>query len=104
MCSSDLDWPMERSFFAIEPAEVNLLCLKKSETGKGWIARLHNPTARTIKAAVRVDGYAKPATISLEPHRIITLEIAHATKANAKAAPRWRELDLKENPITKSSR
>ena len=92
-------WPMERSFFAIEPAEVNLLCLKKSETGKAWIARLHNPTSRSIKTTVRVDGYAKPATIPLKPHRIITLEIAAATKADAKGAPKWRELDLNENPI-----
>jgi hypothetical protein len=90
---------MERSFFAIEPAEVNLLCLKKSETGKAWIARLHNPTKRNIKATVRVDGYAKPTTIQFKPHRIITLEIAAATKANAKDTPKWHELDLNENPI-----
>jgi alpha-mannosidase len=98
------DWPMERSFFAIEPAEVNLLCLKKSETGKAWIARLHNPTARSLMTTVRVDGYAKPATIQLKPHRIITLEIAAATKADAKGAPKWRELDLNENPIAESPR
>ena len=48
---------------------------------------------------MRVDGYAKPATIPLKPHRIITLEIAAATKANAKGTPKWRELDLNENPI-----
>jgi hypothetical protein len=93
------DWPMERSFFAIEPAEVNLLCLKKSENSKAWIARLHNPTSRSIKTTVRVDGYAKPATIPIKPHRIITLEIAAAIKANAKGTPKWRELDLNENPI-----
>jgi hypothetical protein len=79
---------------------VNLLCLKKSETGKAWIARLHNPTTRSLKTTVRVDGYSKPATIQIKPHRIITLEIAAATKSNAKGAPEWRELDLNENPIT----
>jgi hypothetical protein len=98
------DWPMERSFLAIEPAEVNLLCLKKSETGKAWIARLHNPTARSLMTTVRVDGYAKPVTISLKPHRIITLEIAAATMANAKGVPEWRELDLNENPLIEASR
>ena len=94
------DWPMERSFFSIEPAEVHLHCLKKSETGKAWIARIQNPTARPLKATVRVDAFAKPATLPLAPHKIVTLEIPCATKANANGTPEWRKLDLNENPIT----
>jgi len=96
------DWPMERSFFAIKPAELNLLCLKKSEKGKAWTARLQNPTARALQATLWVDVFARPATRALKPHQIVTFEIAPATKVTAKDAPQLREIDLNENAISKS--
>ena len=48
--------PATKSFLEVESDEVHLSALKQSESGKGWIVRIFNPTDDVVSARVRLNG------------------------------------------------
>ncbi len=58
--------PRERRFVEFEPASLQIVALKQSETGAGWIVRLLNPGPEALAARLRLSGgfSGPPATAS----------------------------------------
>ncbi|MCX7045598.1 MAG: glycosyl hydrolase-related protein [Candidatus Sumerlaeota bacterium] len=48
--------PLSRSFLEVEPPSLHVSALKRSESSEGWIVRLFNPTSKTVKARLRLNG------------------------------------------------
>lgn len=54
---------MGKSFLEITPQTLHISAIKRSESGKGWIVRLFNPSEQTVSAGIRLNsGYTGPLT------------------------------------------
>jgi mannosylglycerate hydrolase len=89
--------PLARTFLEVEPEILHVSGLKLSEDGGGWIVRLFNPTLRTLKGRLRLNGgLAGPKT---PPSPVERVQSAFALPAEKGA--RWktiRQLTLEELP------
>jgi alpha-mannosidase len=89
------DAPLAHSFFSVEPSPINVLCLKKAETGSAWIVRLHNPTAAALTATLRL-GSAPAVELPMRPHEIASYAV---TPAKPGRPPRAQRVDHHEQPM-----
>ena len=48
--------PPARSFLEVEPEGLHVSAVKQSESARGWIVRLFNPSERTIDGRLRLNG------------------------------------------------
>ncbi|MBN2315116.1 MAG: hypothetical protein JXM79_14395 [Sedimentisphaerales bacterium] len=48
--------PLSKSFLELRPDTLHLSAIKRSESDKGWIVRLFNPSCRTISAGIRLNA------------------------------------------------
>lgn len=48
--------PMVKSFLELKEEGLHVSAVKRSENGEGWIVRLFNPSDRTVKNSVRLNG------------------------------------------------
>lgn len=56
--------PLSRSFLEVEPKELHVSALKRSEDGTGWVVRLFNPLGKTVQGRVRLNGgMSQPASV-----------------------------------------
>lgn len=49
----------EKSFVELKEENLHISAIKQSEDGDGWVIRLFNPSGKTIKNAVRINGGLK---------------------------------------------
>ncbi|MCE5187184.1 MAG: hypothetical protein LLF76_13770 [Planctomycetaceae bacterium] len=89
--------PLTKSFLEIKPDVLLISCVKRSESGKGWVVRFYNPFNRTIQGAVRLNkGFAEPAKV-LSPVERVGLEFSLPTEKTGK----WetvRQVTMEELP------
>ncbi len=52
--------PLTHSFLELKDECLNVSAVKKSEDGKGWVVRLFNPSDKTVKNAIRLNGGIAP--------------------------------------------
>jgi hypothetical protein len=56
--------PLSKSFLEIKPDVLPVSAVKRSESGQGWVVRLHNPFEKTISGAIRFNGgFAGPERV-----------------------------------------
>jgi mannosylglycerate hydrolase len=88
--------PIERSLYALEPANLMLSCFKKAEDRDSFIARVYNPTGAALKGSLTLACPVKKAylcslnevrdqevrvadkrriTLDVAPCKIVTLEV-----------------------------
>ena len=48
--------PLTRSFLEVKPGGLHVSAVKQSESGKGWVVRLFNPSCRTVRGGLRLNG------------------------------------------------
>lgn len=54
--------PLTKSFLELESEGLHVSAIKRSESGKGWVVRLFNPSGKAVKNAIRFNGgHAEPA-------------------------------------------
>ena len=62
--------PLSKSFLELEPDQLNVSAVKRSEDGQGWVVRLFNPYDETVKGRVRLNSglrcYARQSPIERE--------------------------------------
>ncbi len=58
--SADGKLPMAYSFLEVENDALHVSCVKRSESGDGWIVRLFNPTGGTLSGKIRLNGGVVP--------------------------------------------
>jgi mannosylglycerate hydrolase len=69
------DLPKKQSFLSVEPANLILSALKRSEDGEGLVLRLFNPTEKTLSGTVKTFRRIRAAhsvTLEEEPVRKLT--------------------------------
>ena len=47
---------LAKSFLEIQPEDLHISALKRSENGAGWIVRIFNPTGKTLAGTIRLNG------------------------------------------------
>ncbi|HEX9972463.1 MAG TPA: glycosyl hydrolase-related protein, partial [bacterium] len=63
--------PKIRSFLELDPEEVHVSAIKKSEDGAGWIVRLFNPLNKTVAGKLRLnEGFSGPQKVPSPVERI----------------------------------
>lgn len=92
--------PTDRSFLELKPESLHVSAIKRSENGKGWVVRLFNPLARTVRGRLRLNGGRTGPTRSPSP-------VEREQAANALPKPqgrKWRKVrlvSLEEEPQEK---
>ena len=89
--------PLAKSFLEVEPEGLHVSAVKQSESGRGWIVRLFNPSERIIDGRLRLNGgFAGPAA-SQSPVERVQASFALPPERG----PRWpvvRAVSLEEVP------
>jgi len=63
--------PLAGSFLEVEPDALHVSAVKQSESGRGWIVRLFNPSARAAGGRLRLNGgFAGPPTVQSPVERV----------------------------------
>jgi hypothetical protein len=63
--------PLAKSFLEVEPEGLHVSGVKQSESGRGWIVRLFNPSERTASGRLRLNGgFAGPRATQSPVERI----------------------------------
>lgn len=89
--------PLSKSFLEIKPDILPVSAVKHSESGSGWIVRLHNPFEETVAGKIRLNrGFAGP-TASLSPVERLTAEFA-LPEGKGKKWSRVQTVTLEETP------
>jgi mannosylglycerate hydrolase len=94
--------PMSKSFIEVTPNNLHISAVKRSESGKGWVVRLFNPSEQTVAAGIRLNqGKSNPAKTS-SPVENIKAEFAlPADKPNKWSKVRGVTLEeLPQNDLT----
>jgi len=68
--------PLSKSFLEIKPDILPVSAVKRSESGSGWIVRLHNPLEKTIAGAIRLNHGKTCPAIQLSPVERIKKEFS----------------------------
>jgi len=90
--------PIERSFLELEPDNLHVSAVKRSESDDGWIVRLFNPFDQTIKGKIRFNEGKANTQIPLSPVQKVQNEF----KLPAPSKDSWskvRMVALEEIPI-----
>ena len=59
--------PVAHSFLELATENLNVSAVKTSEDGKGYIVRLFNPSDKTVKNAIRLNGGIAPISVPQSP-------------------------------------
>ncbi len=63
--------PKIRSFLELDPEEVHVSAIKRSEDGTGWIVRLFNPFNKTLAGKLRLnEGFSGPQKVPSPVERV----------------------------------
>ena len=89
--------PLAKSFLEVEPDSLHVSAVKQSETERGWVVRLFNPSECTISGRLRLSGgFAGPLATQSPVERV---QASFALPAER--GPRWplaRVVSLEEVP------
>lgn len=89
--------PLSRSFLEVSPEALCVSAVKRSESGKGWVVRLFNPTSSAVSGKIHLNGGLVPPGKVPSP-----VERRMASFALPKASGRkWksiRQITLEELP------
>jgi len=89
--------PLSKSFLEVRPGTLPVSTVKRSESGLGWIVRLHNPFEKTVAGTIRLNhGFAGPAA-AFSPVERVTAEF-DLPKGKDKKWSRIRTVTLEEVP------
>jgi mannosylglycerate hydrolase len=80
--------PVPGSFISIEPAQLVLAAMKKSENGNGCVMRLYNPTSRTVRGTVTLAARITKAglvTMNEEEESNLAVSGGHTVAVEASA-------------------
>jgi hypothetical protein len=89
--------PLSRTFLEVAPAALYVSAVKRSESGKGWVVRLFNPTSRTLSGKVRMNGGRVPPEAVPSPveRRMASFALPQASGEKWKVV---RQITLEELP------
>ena len=59
--------PLDHSFLELKDENLNVSAIKRSEDGEGYVVRLFNPSDKTIKNAIRLNGNVAPIEKAQSP-------------------------------------
>ena len=90
--------PWSRSFLEVRPERLHVSAVKQSENGRGWIVRLFNPFAHTVRGRVRLNGGLGPVRTSQSPVERVRAEFA-LPGGRRRPWKRVREVTLEERPV-----
>jgi mannosylglycerate hydrolase len=77
------DLPAELSFLSAEPPTIPVSAIKRSESGKGIIVRLFNPTPREVNVSLRFfRPLARAHRVRLDEGLVATLPVSDGNRVN----------------------
>ncbi|MBR6634404.1 MAG: hypothetical protein IKL41_02110, partial [Clostridia bacterium] len=94
--------PLTHSFLEIKDETLNVSAIKRSEDGEGYVVRLFNPSDKTVKSAIRLNGGIAPIEKVQSP---VERQIAEF-ELPAYSGKKWKEIklvtleELDEAPLT----
>ncbi|MBT4613022.1 MAG: hypothetical protein HOC05_23450 [Gemmatimonadetes bacterium] len=77
-----------------DDAHIQIVALKRSESGKQLIVRLQNTSSRERDVAIRVKPHRQKIHLKIGSYGLATIAVNKAGRAL-----RWREVDLVEQPL-----
>lgn len=94
--------PLTHSFLELKDENLNVSAVKKSEDGTGYVVRLFNPSDKTVKNAIRLNGGIAPIEKAQSPVERQRAEF----ELPAYSGKKWNEVklvtleELDDKPLT----
>ena len=82
--------PLTHSFLELKDENLNVSAVKKSEDGTGYVVRLFNPSDKTVKNAIRLNGGIAPIEKAQSPVERQRAEF----ELPAYSGKKWNEVKL----------